>query len=86
MAAWRIEWKSSAARELRRLARPVIPRIIEAVAALAVNPLPVGVKKLHGSEQTYRIRVGDYRILYELQRQQITIAIIRVRHRKDVYR
>lgn len=86
MATYRIEWKDSALRELKKLDRPVIPRIINAVESLATDPFPTGVRKLQGSEHTYRIRVGDYRVLYEVYQQTIRIQIIRVRHRKDVYR
>ena len=53
---------------------------------LAGEPLPLGSEKLTGSERTYRIRVGDYRVVYELLRDAKIVEIQRVRHRKDVYR
>jgi mRNA interferase RelE/StbE len=59
MGTYRIEWKKPALRELKRLDRQVVPRLITAVESLAVNPLPDGVRKLQGSQRTYRWRGGD---------------------------
>jgi mRNA interferase RelE/StbE len=86
MGSFRIEWKQSARRELRRLDRAVIARVHEAVGSLSPNPFPHGVRKLQGSVNTYRIRVGDYRVIYQVSEDRLLIEIIRVRHRKDVYR
>ena len=86
MGSYKIEWKQSARRELRNLDRAVIPRIVAAVEALADDPYPRGSKKLVGSEHTYRIRIGDYRVIYSLYTARVIIEIIRVGHRKTVYR
>ncbi|MBX7253804.1 MAG: type II toxin-antitoxin system RelE/ParE family toxin [Candidatus Promineofilum sp.] len=86
MASYRIEWKSSAARELKRLPRDIIPRIVAAVDALAANAFPQGVVRLKGSQHTYRIRVGDYRVIYTVEDDALRIEIVRVGHRRDVYR
>jgi len=86
MASYSIRWKKSSVKELRKVNKTSIPRIIEAVEELALNPYPAGVKKLVGSEHTFRIRVGNYRIVYEIEKSDIIIEIIRVRHRKDIYR
>ena len=86
MGTFQIEWKSSALRELKRLDRQIVPGIVAAVEALSSNPFPQGVKKLHGGESTYRIRIGDYRVIYEVFSNRLVIEIARVRHRKDVYR
>ena len=86
MAIWKIEWKASAVKELRSLDRQWIPRVLAAITELASNPFPSGVKKLHGSEHTYRLRVNDYRVIYEIQQNKVMIEIVRIRHRKDVYR
>jgi mRNA interferase RelE/StbE len=61
-------------------------RIFEAVENLAENPFPHGAEKLSGSEHAYRIRLGDYRIVYEVVTESKLVEIQRVRHRKDVYR
>ena len=86
MATYQIEWKASAVRELKRVDRKIIPRIVSAVESLSTVPFPVGVRKLQGADNTYRLRVGDYRIIYEVFHARIVIVILHVRHRKDAYR
>ena len=86
MGTYRIEWRKSALRELKRLDRQVVPRIVTAVESLATDPLPVGVRKLQGGQRTYRLRVGDYRVIYELLELRLLIEVVRVRHRREAYR
>jgi mRNA interferase RelE/StbE len=86
MASYRIEFKPSAQKELEKLPRQMIPRIVAAIKGLAEDPHPQGVKKLVGFEHTYRIRVGDYRVLYDFFGNQLIIEIIQIRHRKDDYK
>jgi len=86
MTSYRIEWKRSAEKELRKLPREVIARIIEAVSGLGVNPVPLGCRKLAGSEHNYRIRVGDYRVVYSLFQDRLIVEVVRVGHRREVYR
>lgn len=86
MASYQIEIKPSASKELEKLPRPMVARVVAAIIDLAGDPYPQGVKKLTGFEHTYRIRVGDYRVLYDVYENILVIEIIRVRHRKDVYR
>ena len=86
MGAYQIEWKKSALRELTRIDRQVVPRIVAAVESLSFQPLPDGVRKLQGSQRTYRLRVGTYRVIYELFESRLLVEIVRVRHRKDAYR
>jgi mRNA interferase RelE/StbE len=85
MASWKIHWRNSTKKDLRRIAVKEIPRIIEAVESLSRNPYPVGCVKLSGSESAFRIRVGDYRIIYEIIENQLMIEVIKVGHRRDVY-
>jgi len=85
MDSYNIEWKHSAARELRRLQRQAVLRILQAVEQLANESYPHGVRKLVGSEHTYRSRVGDYRVVYNVVSSTLIIQIIRVGHRRDVY-
>ena len=82
---YRIEIKRSAVKEIRRLPDTVLRRVTGAIGSLAEDPRPEGCKKLSGSEK-YRIRVGDYRIVYTIDDTVVTVYIIRVRHRRDVYR
>jgi len=84
--AFRIEWKKSTRKDFRKLPPSTTDRIVEAVENLAENPFPHGVEKLSGSEHAYRIRLGDYRIVYEVVTELKLVEIQRVRHRKDVYR
>jgi len=86
MDTYKVEWKRSAIKELEKLPRPMISKIVSAVDNLPSSPHPHGVRKLVGSEDTYRIRVGDYRVLYNIIESKLIVEIIRVRHRKDVYR
>ncbi len=66
MDTYQIEWKPSAARELRRLPRDVVVRVVQAVESRLLDPFPIGVKKLVGAEHTYRMRLGDYRVVYTI--------------------
>ena len=86
MDSYRIEFARSATKDLRDIDRQWIPRIFAAIEQLAENPLPIGCKKLVGSEHTYRIRVGDYRIVYDMKNNDLVVYVIRVRHRRDVYK
>ena len=86
MGSFNLQWRKSTRKDLRRISREAVSRIIAEVEKLAEEPLPHGSEKLSGSERTYRIRVGDYRVVYELLRDAKIVEIQRVRHRKDVYR
>jgi len=86
MASFNLRWRTSTKKDLRKIPHDMVPRIVGEVEKLADEPLPHGSEKLTGSERTYRIRVGDYRVVYELLRDAKIVEIQRVRHRKDVYR
>jgi mRNA interferase RelE/StbE len=80
-----IEFATSAARELERLPAGVVVRVRAAIVELEDDPRPRGCRKLRGEERTYRIRVGQYRVVYEVDDDNRTVLITRVRHRKDAY-
>jgi len=86
MGSYEIKWKHSAEKDLRSIDRQFIPRILEVIESLADNPFKFKYRKLQGSESSYRIRVGDYRIIYQVDIKEKLIVIYHVRHRKDVYR
>ena len=86
MEPFSIQWRSSTKKDIRSLPRQEVAHVVAAVAELASEPLPHGSQKLAGSERTYRIRVGDYRVIYEVFSDSRIVEIQRVRHRKDVYR
>ena len=85
MASYKVEWKRAAVKELRALPTEAIERILKAVEQLAMNPYPVGVRKLVGAEHNYRIREGNYRVIYTVTAATLVIEVIRVGHRKDIY-
>lgn len=85
MASYRLEIKRSAAKELTLLPPKDRGRIITRIQALADEPRPVGAEKLSGQER-YRVRQGDYRILYEIEDEILRIMVVRIGHRRDVYR
>jgi mRNA interferase RelE/StbE len=74
-----------AQKQIMRLDKKVIPVIKTAISKLADNPRPSGSKKLRG-EDAYRIRVGNYRIIYEINDDNILVIVVSVGHRKDVYK
>jgi mRNA interferase RelE/StbE len=85
MASFSIEWKRSAAQELKKLPREVVGRILKAVEQLATEPYPSRIRQLVGAEHTYRIRIGDYHVIYSVMASALIIEIIRVGHRRDIY-
>ncbi len=86
MASYTIEWRRSTKKDLRKIPPSEVRKIIDQVGSLAENPYPTGTTKLSGSDNAFRIRVGDYRILYEVFEDVLIVEVIRVAHRKDVYR
>lgn len=81
-----VQLKSSVDRRLRKMPVDVQRRLVGEMEALGFDPRPAGVVKLIDTENFWRIRVGDYRIVYEIDDRQATVTILRVAHRKDVYR
>ena len=86
MASYEIQWKHSAEKKLRGIDRQFISRIIEAIGSLSHNPFPSQHRKLQGSASSYRIRIGDYRVIYQVDKENKIIVIYHIRHRKDIYR
>ncbi|MFN8626242.1 MAG: type II toxin-antitoxin system RelE/ParE family toxin [Candidatus Binatia bacterium] len=77
----------AAERDLKRLPAAIFHRVIAAIRGLAATPRPPGCRKLQGSgHDDYRIRVGDYRVVYEIDDAARLVRIMRVRHRREVYR
>ncbi len=82
--SYTIEWSNKAKKSLRKLPPNIQNRIKEAVDNLANESKPLGCKKLVGNT-SYRIRVGNYRIIYDIEDDVLIITIIKIGHRKDVY-
>jgi mRNA interferase RelE/StbE len=88
MTVYTIEFKTSAAKELRGLTARVQARILDGITLLAASPTSalLPIRKLVGGGNRFRLRVGDYRVVYEVLRDRVVIFIVRIGHRKDVYR
>lgn len=86
MKEYGIEFRKAAIKDLRKIPRRDIERIDTAINALRAQPRPVGCRKLFDTEDRYRIRIGDYRVIYTIEDDVCVVMIIRIRHRKDAYR
>lgn len=84
--AYAVSVTPSAAKDIRALDEPIKRRVAKAIDALSSDPRPDGARKLKGTEDISRIRVGHYRILYQIADRQLLILVVRVRHRRDAYR
>ncbi len=85
MASYRLLIKPSAAQELEATPRKDRQRIVAKIKGLATNPRPRGCEKLSGEEK-FRLRQGDYRVLYSIQDSSTTVTIVKIGHRREVYR
>lgn len=85
MANYELVFKRSVAKDLRDLPKKEVTRVLQRIRILTEDPRPPGCEKLSGLER-YRIRQGDYRIVYEIQDSRLVVVIAKVGHRKDVYR
>jgi len=86
MASYQIEWRKSTKRDLKAIAPAQVVRIVEAVGKLADEPRPSGCTNLTGSDCACRIRICDYRVIYEIYDGKLLIEVIKAAHRKDIYR
>jgi len=84
MASYKISIKRFAAKELEKIVLADRRRIVEKIRELASDPRPHGCKKLSGQEK-YRLRQGDYRILYEIHDDELIVVLVKIGHRRDVY-
>ncbi|MGI8947002.1 MAG: type II toxin-antitoxin system RelE family toxin [Ornithinimicrobium sp.] len=82
---YRVEYTSAAARQVKKLPRPARDRVLDAVEDLADDARPHGAKKLAGERTAWRIRVGDYRVIYDVLDQELTVTVVRAAHRREVY-
>ena len=85
MAKFAILFTRSARKELENLPNAAVERILASISKLSSEPFPGGCKKLKGEKHIWRIRVGDYRIIYSVYPDMLVIDIIRIRHRREVY-
>ncbi len=85
MTKYVVEIKPSARRELEDLSDSLIARLVPKIEALAANPRPSGCRKLRGYKDFWRIRVGDYRVVYIIDDDRKIVSVTRIAHRRDVY-
>lgn len=83
---YEVEIAPAAKRQIKKLPLDVQQKVVAKLEELAFEPRPDGVIKLEGSDNLYRIRLGKYRIIYEIQDDLLIITIVKVKHRRDVYR
>jgi mRNA interferase RelE/StbE len=85
MAGYKVFFKKSVEKDFKNIHKADLRRIIKLVGSLAENPRPAGCEKLTGQER-YRVRQGRYRIVYSIENSDLTVWVVKVAHRKDVYR
>lgn len=85
MAGYKVFFRKSVAKDFSTIPKQDLQRIITLIGSLAENPRPPGCEKLTGQER-YRLRQGCYRVVFSIQDQELTVWVVKVAHRKDVYR
>lgn len=83
--SYRVQFATAAARHVKKLPRPARDRVLDAIEDLSDEPRPHGAKKLVGEEAAWRIRVGDYHVLYDIFDTELTVTVVRAGHRREVY-
>lgn len=81
-----VKFKPAATKSIEKLPKDIQKGIITAIESLSQTPRPLGVKKLHIKDNLYRIRVGNYRVIYTIKDREFYILITLVKHRKDAYK
>ena len=85
MAAYKVYFKASVEKELAPIPKKDLKKILKRIKGLGANPRPQGCEKLTGEER-YRLRQGRYRIVYSIQDDELSVWVVKVGHRKDIYR
>jgi mRNA interferase RelE/StbE len=86
VANYRVKISSTAEKALKKIPKKQISKIIEVIQMLAIQPYPKGCRKLSGEETIFRVRHGNYRIIYEVIDNELIILVLKIGHRKDIYR
>lgn len=76
----------SAEKQLKKMTLQVQRKVAAVIMSLAIEPRPYGSKKLTGTVSSYRVRVGDYRIIYDIYEHEIVVSVLKIGHRRDIYR
>ncbi|UUT35418.1 type II toxin-antitoxin system RelE family toxin [Microbacterium elymi] len=80
-----VEFTAAAARQVKKLPRPARDRVLDAIDGLTDDPRPHGAKMLVGEQTAWRIRIGDYRVIYDVFDVELTVSVVRAAHRREVY-
>lgn len=83
--SYEVSFTTAAARQIKKLPRPARDRVLDAITDLAEDPRPHGAKKLVGEQTAWRIRVGDYRVIYDILDSELTVMVVLAGHRREVY-
>lgn len=83
--SYRVEFTTAAARQVKKLPRPARDRVLDAIEDLGEDPRPHGSRKLVGEQTAWRIRVGDYRVIYDVHDAALIVTVVRAGHRREVY-
>ncbi|WP_372655262.1 type II toxin-antitoxin system RelE/ParE family toxin [Halobacteriovorax sp.] len=86
MANYKIEITSTAEKSLKKIPKKDLKKVVEAIQVLAISPFPSGCRKLKGEEDVYRVRQGNYRIIYEVIDNKLIVLVLKIGHRKDIYK
>ena len=82
---YRIEFAPLAQRQLRKLERGIQSRLLQRIETLSSNPRPSGVKKLADEDDLYRIRIGEYRVIYQIRDRDLIVLVLKIGHRREIY-
>jgi mRNA interferase RelE/StbE len=82
---YQIQFSKSAEKEIEKLSAIIVEKVVIAIQSLSQNPRPIGYKKLKGFKDLYRIRIGDYRVIYRIEDDILIIEVLKVGHRRYVY-
>jgi mRNA interferase RelE/StbE len=85
MANYKLVFKKSVTKDFRPISNKEVKRILQCIEALAIDPCPAGCEKLSGQDK-YRIRQGIYRIIYEIRDEELIITVVKIGHRRDIYK
>lgn len=83
--SYRVEFTTAAARQVKKLPKSARDRVLDAIEDLGEDPRPHGAKKLVGEQTAWRIRVADYRVIYDVLDAELIVTVVRAAHRREVY-
>jgi len=84
--SYKVQYKKSVGKDLRKLPSTQLKGIIAKICALAINPHPSGSVKLRGSSDLFRVRCADYRIVYQIHDNKLIVLVVKIGHRREIYR